>query len=145
MHFAEFRKPRRQVIAGAGLALAASVLAACTTYGKKPAAAPTTAGSAPASRAEPANAIAKKTDVPVGSGKIIGDVVLTQPTDGVFKGFSAICTHAGCTVSEVVGGTINCPCHGSKYNLDGSVANGPASRPLDTRSISVQGDSIALG
>ena len=151
MHFAEFRKPRRQVIAGAGLALAASVLAACTTYGKKPAAAPTTAGSAPASRAEPAspaepaNAIAKKTDVPVGSGKIIGDVVLTQPTDGVFKGFSAICTHAGCTVSEVVGGTINCPCHGSKYNLDGSVANGPASRPLDSRSISVQGDSIALG
>ena len=150
MHVEEFRKPRRQVIVGAGLALAASVLAACTTYGKKPAAAPITTGAAPApvepgSPAEPANAFAKKSDVPVGSGVIIDDIVLTQPTDGVFKGFSAICTHAGCTVSEVVGGTINCPCHGSKYNLDGSVANGPASRPLDTKSISVQGDSIVLG
>ncbi len=83
--------------------------------------------------------------MPVGSGVIIDDVVVTQPADGVFKGFSAICTHAGCTVAEVVGGTINCPCHGSKYNLDGSVANGPASRPLDARTISVRGDSIVLG
>ena len=145
MSLANLRIPRQKALIGAGLGLVATVLAACTTYGKKPAAAQTTAGSVPASPAEPSNAIAKKTDVPVGSGKIIGDVVLTQPTDGVFKGFSAICTHAGCTVSEVAGGTINCPCHGSKYNLDGSVANGPASRPLDTRSISVQGDSITLG
>ena len=138
MRFEEVRIPRQRFIVGAALALAANVLAACTTYGKKPAA-PTPNGAAPA------NAIAKKTDVPVGSGVIIDDVVVTQPADGVFKGFSAICTHAGCTVAEVVAGTINCPCHGSKYNLDGSVANGPASRPLDARTISVRGDSIVLG
>ena len=144
MRFEEVRIPRQRFVVGAGLGLAASVLAACTTYGKKPAA-PTPNGAAPTSPAAPANAIAKKTDVPVGSGVIIDDVVVTQPADGVFKGFSAICTHAGCTVAEVVGGTINCPCHGSKFNLDGSVANGPASRPLDARTISVRGDSIVLG
>jgi Rieske Fe-S protein len=76
---------------------------------------------------------------------IINDTVLTQPSAGVFKGFSATCTHAGCTVSKVAGGTINCPCHGSKYNLDGSVANGPASRPLQAKSITVAGDPIVLG
>lgn len=150
MHFEEFRIPRQQVIVGAGLALAASVLAACTTYGKKPAETPTTTGAAPtagapASPAEPANAIAKTSDVPVGSGVIIDEIVLTQPSEGVFTGLSAICTHAGCTVAEVADGTINCPCHGSRYNLDGSVANGPASRPLDAKSISVSGDSIVLG
>jgi Rieske Fe-S protein len=83
--------------------------------------------------------------VPVGSGVIVDEVVVTQPTAGVFKGFSATCTHAGCTVREVAGGTINCPCHGSKFNLDGTVANGPAARPLEAKTVSVQGDSIVLG
>jgi Rieske Fe-S protein len=71
--------------------------------------------------------------------------VVTQPTAGVFKGFSATCTHAGCTVKNVADGTINCPCHGSKFNLDGTVANGPAARPLEAKTVSVQGDSIVLG
>ena len=73
------------------------------------------------------------------------EIVITQPTAGDFKGFSATCTHAGCTVNEVVDGTINCPCHGSKFNLDGSVANGPATKPLASEAVSVQGNSIVLG
>jgi Rieske Fe-S protein len=154
MHLEEFRIPRKKVIVSAGLGLVATVLAACTTYGKKPtatgdaAATATTAGGAPANGTSvsptPANSIAKTSDVPVGSGVIIDDIVLTQPSAGVFKGFAATCTHKGCTVSEVAGGTINCPCHGSRFNLDGSVANGPAARPLDAKAISVDGDSIAL-
>jgi Rieske Fe-S protein len=71
--------------------------------------------------------------------------VVTQPTAGVFKGFSATCTHAGCTVNKIAEGTIDCPCHGSKYNLDGSVAKGPAPKPLPAENITVQGDSIILG
>ena|ERR1700757_3397136 len=151
MHLDEVRVPRQQVIRGAGLALAAAVLAACATYGKKPAAAsnpvaaPSAPGSAPATGLPAARVIAKTSDVPVGSGVIINDIVVTQPSPGVFEGLSSTCTHAGCTVSEVAGGTINCPCHGSKYNLDGSVANGPASRPLATEVISVQGTSIVRG
>ena len=45
----------------------------------------------------------------------------SQPSQGAFNGLSAICTHQGCTVSKVADGTIDCPCHGSKFNLDGSV------------------------
>ncbi len=81
----------------------------------------------------------------MGSGIIVDDVVLTQPVAGDFKGFSNICTHTGCTLNEVADGTINCPCHGSKFNLDGTVARGPASRPLDPAAIVVEGDSILAG
>jgi Rieske Fe-S protein len=125
--------PRQQFVLGAGLA-AATAVGACTA----------TPSSRPATGA-PANVIARTSGVPVGSGVIVGDVVVTQPSPGVFKGLSSTCTHAGCTVSEVAGGTISCPCHGSRYNLDGSVANGPASAPLPTEPISVQGDSIVRG
>ncbi|MDO3638454.1 QcrA and Rieske domain-containing protein [Mycolicibacterium arseniciresistens] len=139
---------RQKLIAAAGLGAAATVLSACATYGKEP-----TPGGAPAPNPEPdapgapptVQGIANTADIPVGSGLIVDGVVVTQPSEGVFAGFSAVCTHAGCTVSEVVDGTIVCPCHGSRFNLDGSVANGPASRPLDTRAVSVRGDSIVLG
>jgi Rieske Fe-S protein len=152
MNIGEFPIPRQKVLLGAGLGLLTAVVAACTTYGKKPEAAsesstPTVAApSASGAPAAPtANAITKTSDVPVGSGVIVGDVVVTQPSAGQFKGFSAKCTHAGCTVNKVADGTIDCPCHGSKFNLDGSVANGPATKPLEPQAVTVQGDSIVLG
>ncbi|WP_373864756.1 QcrA and Rieske domain-containing protein [Nocardia pseudovaccinii] len=103
---------------------------------------------APAPQVEagaPENAIARVSDVPVGSGLILGDTVVTQPNPGNFQGFSVICTHQGCALNEIAGGTINCPCHGSKFNLDGSVATGPANEPLSRREVSVQGDWIVAG
>jgi len=148
----EFPIPRQKVLLGAGLGLLTAVVAACTTYGKKPEAASessTTTAAAPSAPGGPAtpvaNAIAKTADVPVGSGVIVGEIVVTQPSAGVFKGLSAKCTHAGCTVNKVADGTIDCPCHGSKYNLDGSVSNGPAQKPLEIKTVSVEGDSIILG
>ena len=137
---------------GAGLGLVAAVVAACSTYGKKPEAAgesSTTTAAPPATggtaAAPAANVIAKTADVPVGSGVIVDKVVVTQPTAGVFKGFSSTCTHKGCTVDKIADGTIDCPCHGSKFNLDGTVAKGPAQEPLATENVTVQGDSIVLG
>ena len=84
-------------------------------------------------------------DVPVGGGKILADkkIVITQPRAGSFEAFTAVCTHQGCTVSSVSGGTINCPCHGSKFSIsNGSVVAGPAPSALAPVSIKVQGTSI---
>ncbi|MFJ9177548.1 Rieske (2Fe-2S) protein [Streptomyces sp. NPDC102360] len=94
-----------------------------------------------------ADELTKTSAIPVGGGKVFPaeKVVVTQPAKGDFKAFSAVCTHQGCTVKDVSGGTINCPCHGSKFKVaDASVAGGPAPRPLDTRQIKVTGDSITL-
>jgi Rieske Fe-S protein len=148
---AEFPISRQKILLGAGLGLVTAVLAACSTYGKKPEAAgessttPAAPSASGGTAAPAAKAIAKTSDVPVGSGVIVGEVVVTQPSAGVFKGLSAKCTHKGCTVDKVADGTIDCPCHGSKFNLDGTVANGPAQEPLAVENITVQGDSIMLG
>jgi Rieske Fe-S protein len=153
VNIGEFVISRQKVLLGAGLGLVTAVVAACSTYGKKDEAASessatttaTTPSASGGTAAPAAKAIAKTSDVPVGSGVIVGEVVVTQPSAGVFKGFSAKCTHKGCTVDKVADGTIDCPCHGSKFNLDGSVANGPAQKPLVAEAVSVQGDSIILG
>jgi Rieske Fe-S protein len=153
VNISEFAISRQKVLLGAGLGLVTAVVAACSTYGKKDEAASessaTTAAPAPSASGGPAapaaKALAKTADVPVGSGVIVGEVVVTQPTAGVFKGFSAKCTHKGCMVDKVADGTIDCPCHGSKFNLDGTVAKGPADKPLEAENVTVQGDSIILG
>lgn len=136
---------RRSVVAaGAGAVVATAALTACTTYGKENAA-PAPAGN-PAGADQPAaKALAKTADVPVGGGVIVGDTVVTQPSAGTFVGLSSTCTHAGCTVASISGGTINCPCHGSKYKLDGSVSNGPATKPLAAKTVRVVGDSVVPG
>ena len=148
---------RRALLACAGAACAA-VLAGCARYdsnnggvaGGQPAqstsppAAPAGSGSgtaAPAGRP----VLASTADIPGGGGKILADkkIVITQPKAGSFDAFTAVCTHQGCIVGSVTGGTINCPCHGSKFSItNGSVVNGPASSPLAPVSIKVQGTSI---
>jgi Rieske Fe-S protein len=150
VNISELAISRQKVLIGAGLGLVTAVIAACSSSGKKPEASaepsPTSAApSASGGAAGPAaKTIAKTTDVPVGSGLIAGDVVVTQPSAGVFKAFSAKCTHAGCMVNKIADGTIDCPCHGSKFNMDGTVAHGPAAAPLATENVTVQGDSIVL-
>lgn len=92
--------------------------------------------------------VASTNDLTVGGGVINGEakVVVTEPSKGVYKGFSAICTHAGCTVGQVTDGEIVCPCHGSKFSItDGSVTRGPAQAGLPTKDISVDGTDITLG
>lgn len=145
----EIRPPRRAVIVSAVLGAVATAVAACSTSGKAPAAGSGTASSAPApastSSALTSGTLAKTADVPVGSGVIVGDTVITQPTAGDFKGFSPVCPHRGCNVDAITDGKIVCPCHHSEFNLDGTVAQGPATKPLDAKPIAVQGDSIVAG
>ncbi|KUI27309.1 (2Fe-2S)-binding protein [Mycobacterium sp. IS-1742] len=137
--------PRRHVVVGAGLGTLAAALTACGgSGGGSGGEEPAERTSAPAGGEATGRALTKVVDVPVGSGVIVDDLVVTQPTQGAFTGLSRVCTHKGCKVSEVVGAEIVCPCHGSRYRLDGSVANGPATRPLQAQAVTVQGDDIVL-
>jgi Rieske Fe-S protein len=148
---------RRTLLACAGAACAA-VLAGCARYdsnnGGIAGSQPARSSSPPASQGGPGSgsaapagppALASTADIPVGGGKVLADkkIVITQPQAGSFDAFTAVCTHQGCIVGSVTGGTINCPCHGSKFNItNGSVVNGPAASPLAPVGIKVQGTSI---
>ena len=124
--------PRRRVLIGAAVVpLAAAPLAACAKTAE-----------APPSTPAPGQPLAAVADVPVGSGTIVDGVLITQPSAGVFKAFRARCTHAGCGLSKIEDGQAVCPCHGSRFTLDGAVARGPATEPLVARAISMRGNEI---
>ncbi|GGN89856.1 iron-sulfur protein [Streptomyces albiflavescens] len=132
--------PARRTVLGTGAA--AVLLAGCSKYGDN-----NSSSSSASPAAADGGVLAKTSDIPVGGGKIFKDkkVVVTQPKKDEFKCFSAICTHQGCTVNKVADGTIDCPCHGSKYRItDASVVHGPATRPLPAKKITVEGNSIRL-
>ena len=91
--------------------------------------------------------IGKTSEVPVGGAKIFAadKVVVTQPTKGDFKAFSALCTHQGCVVSKIEGKDIDCTCHGSKFSIkDGSVLQGPATKPLQELKVTTTGGKISV-
>jgi len=130
--------------AGSGAAAATGSAGAASTPTE---AADDTAQAPGAAAAAAGTVVGPASAVPVGGGKIFAEqsVVVTQPSAGNFKAFSAICTHQGCTVSSVSGGTINCPCHGSKFKIaDGSVASGPAKRPLPGKQVSASGGQLSV-
>jgi Rieske Fe-S protein len=138
---------RRTVLAGCG-GLCAAALDGCTAYGPAgPVGLPAPAPVPPAAPAGEGTVLAAVADVPVGGGVVLADrdVVVTQPVSGTFEAFSATCTHQSCAVREVANGTINCPCHGSRFAVaDGSVTAGPATTRLPEKTIAVQDNAVML-
>jgi nitrite reductase/ring-hydroxylating ferredoxin subunit len=134
---------RRGLLAGAGLAGLAGVAVACGGGSGDSGG----GGGAGGGTGGTGGTLANTSDIPVGGGKIFKDdkIVVTQPKSGEFRAFSAICTHRGCTVGSVSGGTINCPCHGSKYSVtDGAVRQGPATKALAQKNVKIEGNKIVL-
>ncbi len=158
---------RRCVLLGAGVLGAAGVLTACSTSpvpydandaGNAPstdtatpagtaAALPVTAAAGTASTGQSGTLLGEASAIPVGGGVIYttAKVVVTQPTKGVYKAFSAVCTHVGCLCNQVADGMIDCPCHGAKFKItDGSAVAGPTTVPLPAKKVTVTGGKIYL-
>ncbi len=153
---------RRTVLQATGMLATAGVLAACGSS-EEPAAEPSGAAPADTPDAGPADpdmgdaqapestAVASGamavSDIPVGGGVILAEpaIVVTQPTEGDVKAFTAICPHQGCLVAEVKDNVIICPCHDSLFSaVDGSVLQGPAQTGLSSAGVAVDGGAVVI-
>ena len=136
---------RTVMLAGAGAAAGLVALTACSSDPSGPAAASTSTGRP--SGAGGGGPLVKLADVPVGGAVSAKDaqgrsVIVSQPKAGEVVAFSAICTHMGCTVAPA-DGIIQCPCHGSTYDLaTGKNTGGPAPRPLSRIDVKVTGGDV---
>ncbi len=65
-------------------------------------------------------------------------VYIIRAKEGYFYALSAVCTHLGCITNwKSEQDIIACPCHGSKFNIDGQKIAGPAPRPLQRFAMSL--------
>lgn len=141
---------RRSVVQGAaavGLgAVAVGTLAACGSSTPAPGAvSPSSSAGSTTSGSAASGTTVAKADVPVGGGKVVDQVVVTQPTAGDFKAFTAVCTHNQCLVSKIEGGNIVCTCHGSTFDAaTGAVKGGLATAPLAAKTVTVSGDNLVV-
>ena len=133
-----WRPGRRAVLAGAGV-VAVGAVAACGSGDEQDSAEDTPAGA-------PGTVLGPASQIPVGGGMVFADqqIVVTQPTQGRYQGLSSTCPHAGCQVNAVRDGAVICPCHGSRFGLDGAVVQGPAQSPLTRRAVALKGTDITL-
>ncbi len=139
---------RRTILRGAG-ALGAGVVGSSALASCGSSATPATpAASSSAASTSSAGVTVKAADVPVGGGVVLKDqkVVVTQPTAGEYKAFSAVCTHKQCTVGKVADGHIACPCHGSMFDIATGTptATSPAKAPLASKTATLSGDTITV-
>lgn len=116
-----------------GVLLATPVLAAVTS-----------------SPSETQEALIAASKVPVEGGLRVqskyGPIVVVQPKAGEFKAFSAICTHAGCEISQFGKDEMVCVCHNSEFStFDGAVSSGPARKALTQYPITEANGQLFIG
>jgi nitrite reductase/ring-hydroxylating ferredoxin subunit len=81
-------------------------------------------------------------EVPPGSVLLMGDMAVFS-VEGGFCATQARCTHRQGPLSEgaLDGSTVTCPLHGAQFNVwTGAVLRGPATEPLKTYSVTIEGD-----
>ena len=74
-----------------------------------------------------------------------GRFYVVRLPDGGFLVVYHRCTHLGCTVPwDANIGMFICPCHSSEFDMQGSVQNPPAPRPLDLFAVSIEDDNVMV-
>lgn len=83
--------------------------------------------------------------LPVGSLRAVAGVpvCIGHDTQGVYA-MTLTCTHAGCEIASVAASGLTCQCHGSGFDANGAVTNGPATEPLQHFAVSIDAQGLLL-
>jgi nitrite reductase/ring-hydroxylating ferredoxin subunit len=114
--------------ASAGLMLATTVVSGCGNQKGSPPSGPVSAGNVSA--------------LSVGTLLVMDNVVLARDAGGVYA-MSAVCTHQGCLIvdsASTIASGLHCPCHGSAFDGNGLVTNGPARTDLQHYAVTIAAD-----
>lgn len=138
----EFTPNRRQVLCGLMIGLLAPAGVVACTNG--------TARRNGVGDAKAGAVLAKVSDIAIGGGALVnsgtnGQLLVCQPSRGVFTAYNPTCTHLGNTVDPPQHNVIICPAHGSQFNsANGDVEKGPAQTPLASVKVTVAGANVLL-
>ncbi len=81
----------------------------------------------------------------VGGYAYSGNIIIIRTSQTNYTALSKICTHQGCTVGyNSSANKLACPCHGAAFSTGGSVLQGPASKPLTSYNVTVNGTSLTI-
>jgi len=81
----------------------------------------------------------------VGGYAYKGDIIVIRSSDTVYLALSKLCTHSQCTVTyNSSSKDIPCACHGSKFTTTGAVVNGPATSPLKSYNVKLNGNILTI-
>ena len=89
-------------------------------------------------------------DVAVGLMRVFdvaGTKVNVTNVDGHLYAFDDACTHQSCSLAmgKLNGTTVTCACHRSQFDVtSGAVIRGPAARPVRSRLVQVEGDTLLV-
>ena len=92
--------------------------------------------------------IGKATDIPAGEMRVFdvaGTAVNVANASGQLYAIDDTCTHMGCSLADgdLDGTTVTCACHGSQFDVtSGAVLRGPAQRPVRSRAIQIEGETL---
>ena len=77
---------------------------------------------------------------PIGPVLVVG-----KSQDANLTAVNPKCTHAGCDMTwEADIKKFVCPCHGSEFGIDGKVTKGPATKPIPSYSVKLEGDAVLV-
>jgi len=74
-----------------------------------------------------------------------GNIIVIRSTDSQYIALSKVCTHQGCEVGyDHANNKLPCPCHGSEFDRDGNVLQGPATSKLTKYTTKLEGDILTI-
>jgi cytochrome b6-f complex iron-sulfur subunit len=78
----------------------------------------------------------------IGTMLVMSNIVVARDANGIYA-MSAVCTHAGCLLdgsNDAIARGLSCPCHGSAFDGNGAVTQGPAGTPLQHYAVTIAAD-----
>ena len=73
------------------------------------------------------------------------NIIVFRTGNDTYMALSKLCTHSQCTITySHSDGDLPCPCHGSRFNTNGAVTNGPAQTNLKSYTVKKEGNTLIL-